>query len=141
MRTLRNQYHSIPLAERNPTHVILKLSDRWLKCYPYFCTCVTRESTFKLLATGCYRYADASRHIPFDSPGRADSNETLPDSGGHLPLEISAFFILLTSLALETLRDLYHPIPLGEWTPMIPFLTLADICPLRYLPCSSCCPL
>ena len=35
---------------------------------------------------------------------------------------------------MRTLRDLYHSIPLGERTLMRPFPTLADICPLRYLP-------
>ena len=138
MRTLRNLCHSISLDQRIPTHPVPMLSDHWLNGYTYFCTRVPRASTFKLLATGCYRHADASRPIPFDSPQRAESNETLPDSGGHLPPEISAFFILLTSIAMRTLRDLYHSIPLGERTAMRPFPTLADICPLRYLPFSSC---
>jgi len=138
MRTLRNLYHSIPLDRRIPTHPVPTLSDRRLKCYPNLCTWVPPASTFQLLASGCYRHADTSRPIPFDSPRRADCNETLPDSGGHLPTEVSAFFILLTSIAMRTLRDLYHSIPLGERTAMRPFPTLADICPLRYLPFSSC---
>jgi len=108
MQTLRDLYHLIPLAERNSTHPVPTLSDHWLKSYPFFCTLVPRASTFKLLATGCYGHADALRPIPFDSPGRADSNETLPYSGGHLPTEVSAFFILLTSIAMWTLQELYH---------------------------------
>jgi len=103
MRTLRTLYHSIPLDRRIPTHPVPTLSDRWLKCYPNLCTCVPWASTFKLLATGCYRHADASRPIPFDSPRRADSNEALPDSGGHLPGEVSAFFMMLTSKAMRRL--------------------------------------
>ena len=137
MRTLRNLYHSIPLDRRIPTHPVPTLSDRRLKCYPNLCTCVPWASTFKLLASGCYRHADASSPIPFDSTRQADCNETLPDSGGHLPPEVSAFSILLTSLALRTLRGLYHSIPLAERTLMRPFPTLTDICPLRYLPLSS----
>ena len=72
----------------------------------------------------------------------ADCNEALPDSSGHRPVpgEVFAFCFLLTSIAMRTLRDLYHSIPLAERTPMRPFPTLpvADICPLRYLPFSSC---
>ena len=138
IRTLRNLHHLIPLDCRIPTHTVPMLSDHWLDGYAYICTCVPRVSILKLLATGCYRHADASRPIPFDSPRRADSNETLPDSGGHLPSVISAFFILLPAIAMWTLRNLYHSILRGERTPMRPFLTLADICPLRYLPFSLC---
>jgi len=107
------------------------LSDRCFKAYRYFCTLVPRASTFKLAATGCYRHADTLRPIPFDSPRRADSNETLPDSGGHLPAEISAFFILVTSIAMRTLRNLYHSIPLDWWIPTHPVPTLSD----RWLKC------
>jgi len=138
LRTLQNLYQSIPLDRRITTPPVPMLSDHWLNGYAYFCPCVPQVSTFKFLATGCYRHADASRPIPFDSPRRADSNETLPDSGGHLPAEVSALFILLTSIAMRILRDLNHSIPLGERTPMRPFPTLADICPLRYLPFASC---
>jgi len=102
IRTLRALYHSIPLDRRIPTHPVLTMSDRWLKCYPNLCTCVPRTSTFKLLATGCYRHADASRPIPFNSPRRVDSNETPPDSSGHLPAKVSAFFMLLTSIGMQT---------------------------------------
>jgi len=42
---------------------------------------------------------------------------------------------------MRTLRDLYHSIPHAELTPIRPFPTLADICLLRYLPFSPCCPL
>ena len=138
MWTLRDLYHSIPLDRRIPMHPVPRLSDRWLNCYTSFCTCVPQASTYKLLSTGCYSHADASMLIPFDSPRLADSNETLPDPGGHLPAEVSAISILLTSMAMRTLRDLYHPIPLAERTPMRPFPTLVDLCPLRYLPLSSC---
>ena len=73
----------------------------------------------------------------------ADCNKALPASSGHRPVpgEVSAFFFLLTSIAMRTLQDLYHLIPLSEWTPMRAFPTLADICPLRYLPFSSHWPL
>ena len=49
----------------------------------------------------------------------ADSNEALPDSSGHQPVpgEVSAFFFLLTSIAIRTLRDLYHSIPLNRRIP------------------------
>ena len=70
----------------------------------------------------------------------ADSKEALPDSSGHLlgPGEVSAFVCLLTAIAMRTLQNLYHSIPLSERTPMRPFPTLVDICPLRYLPFSPC---
>ena len=42
---------------------------------------------------------------------------------------------------MQTLRGLYHSIPLGERTPMRPSPTLPDICPLRYQPFSSSRPL
>jgi len=138
MRTLRDLYHLIPLAERNSTHSVPTLSDRRLKGYPSFCTLVPPVSTFTVLATGCYRHEDTQRPIPFSSPRQADSNEALPDSAGHLPSELSAFFILLTAIAMRTLRNLYHSIRLSERTPITPFPTLADICPLRYLPFSPC---
>ena len=75
---------------------------------------------------------------PFLTVG--DSNETLLTSSGHqpVPVEVSAFFFLLTSIAMQTLPDLYHSIPLTRRTPMRPYPTLADTCPLRYLPFSSC---
>ena len=143
MWTLRNLHNSIFLDRRIPSHTVPMLSDRWLKGYPPICTWVSRASIFKLFATECYRHADAStrRPIPFNSPRRADSNETLPDSAGHLLSEISAFFILLTAIAMRTLRNLYHSIPLSERTPMRPFPILPDICPPRYLPFSPCWPL
>jgi len=131
MRTLRNLYHSIPLDRRILTHPVPTLSDRWLTCYPNLCTCVPRASTFKLLASGGYRRADPSRPIPFDSPRRADSNETLPDSGGHLPPEVSALFMLLTSVAMRTLRNLYHSIPLDRRILTHPVPTLSE----RWLTC------
>ena len=195
MLTLRVQYLSILLDRRIPTHPVPILSDHWLNGYPYLCTLVLPVSTCKLFPTECYRHAAASRPIPFDSSRRADSNETLPESGGHLPAEGSPFSSLVTSIAMPcglfktytirfhstcgfqhtlyqrcpttggrvihsfvlefpgyvssncwlpsasgmgTLRDLYHSIPHGERTPMGPSLTLADICPLRYQPFSSC---
>jgi len=126
MWTLRNLYHSIPLAPPIPTHCVPTLSDHWLKGYPFFCTLVLRVSTFKMLATGCYRHADASKPIPFDSPRRADFNEGLPDSGGHLPDEVSASFSLLTSTAMRTLRNIHHSIPLNRRIPTHPVPTLSD---------------
>jgi len=126
MQTLRDLYHLIPLAQRYSTHSVLTLSHHCLNCYPFFCTLVPRASTFKLLATGCYRHVDSSRPIPFDSPGRVDSNETLTDSGGHLPAEVSAFFTLLTFIAMWTLQELYHAILLAEGNPTHASQTLSD---------------
>jgi len=131
MRTLWNLYHSIPLDRQIPTHPMPTMSDGWLKCYPNLCTWLPRASTFKLFATGCYRHEDASRPIPVDSPRRADSNETPPDSSGHLPAKVSAFFMLLTSIPMRTLRGLYHWIPLGERIPTYPVPTMSD----RWLKC------
>jgi len=126
MRTLRNLYHLIPLDFRIPTQAVSMLSDHWLNGYAYICTCVPRVSIFKLLATGCYRHADASRPIPFDSPWRADSNETLPNPCGPLPAEVSPFFSLLTSTAMRTLRNLHDSIPLYLRIPTHPVPTLSD---------------
>jgi len=103
MWTLRKLCHSISLDRRIPTHPVPMLSVHWLNGYAYYCTLVHWVSTFKLLATECYRHADTSSPIPFNSPRRADSNETLPNSGGHQHPELSAFFILLTSIAMWTL--------------------------------------
>jgi len=72
-----------------------------------------------------HSHADTSRPIPFDSPRPADSNETLPNSGGHLPAEVSAIFTLLTSIAMWTLRELYHSIPLAEQNPTHSVWTLS----------------
>jgi len=124
--TLGNLHHSIPLYRRIPTHPVPTLSDHGLNGYPYFGTLVLRVSAFKLLATGCYRHADASGPIPFDSPRQADSNGTLPDSGRHLPAEISAFFTLLTSTAMRTLRNLHHSIPLDRQIPTHPVPMVCD---------------
>jgi len=74
----------------------------------------------------CYSDVDAPKPLPFDSPRRADSNETLPDSGGYLPAKVSAFFTLLTSIAMWTLRELYHSIPLAERNPTDSLRTLSD---------------
>jgi len=126
MQTLRNLYHLIPLARQIPTHTFPMVSDHWLNGYAYLCTLVSRASTFKLLATGFYRLADASGPIPFDSPRRVDSNETLPDSDGHLPAEVSPFLSLLTSTAMRTLQNLHHSIPLDRRIPTHPVLTLSD---------------
>jgi len=52
---------------------------------------------------------------------RADSNETLLNSGGHLPGEVTAACSLMTSIAMRILRDLYYSIPLAELTPVRPF--------------------
>jgi len=59
---------------------------------------------------------------------RADSNEALPDSSGHLlvPGEVSAFVCLLTTIAMRTLRDLYHSIPLDRRNLMDPVPMLSD---------------
>jgi len=53
-----------------------------------------------MLAAGCYRHADNSKPIPFNSTHRADSNEGLPDSNGHLPAKVSASFSLVTSIVI-----------------------------------------
>jgi len=134
MLTLRDLYHSIPLAEGNPTHFVPTLSDHWLQGYPYFCTLVPQASTFKSLTTGCYKHADTSRHITFNSARRADSNVTLPDSGGHPRAEVSPFSFLRTSIAMSTLRHLYHAIPLAERNPTHSVPTLSD----RWSKCYPC---
>ena len=69
-----------------------------------------------------------SRLTLFITPKPAGSNEALPDSSGHRPVscEVSAFFFMLTSVAMRTLRELYQSILLTERIPMRPFLTLAD---------------
>jgi len=50
----------------------------------------------------------------------ADCNEALPDSCGHRPVpsEVSAFFFLVTSIAMRTLRNLYRSIPFDGRIPM-----------------------
>jgi len=58
MWTLRELYHSIALAEQNPTHSVRTLSDRWFQGYPYLCSLGLRASTFKLLATEYYCFLD-----------------------------------------------------------------------------------
>jgi len=123
--TLGNLHHSIPLYMRIPTHPVPTLSDHWLNGYPYFGTLVLWVSAFKLLATG-YGHADASGPIPLDSPRRADSNETLPDSGRHLPAEVSPLLSLLPSTAMRTLRNLHHSIPLDRQIPTHPVPMLSD---------------
>ena len=50
------------------------------------------------------------------------------------PGQVLSHCWLLGATGMRTLRGLYHSIPLGERTPMRPFPTPADICPLRYLP-------
>ena len=120
MQTLRELCYVIPLSEWNSTHSVPKLSDNSLKGYPFFCTLVPPVSTFQSCATGCYRHVDTYRPIPFNSPQPAGSNETLPDSGRHLPAEVSAFLTLLTSIAMWTLQELYHSIPLAEGNPTHP---------------------
>jgi len=113
MRTLQNLYDSIHLAKRIPTHPVPTLSNHRYLNYPYLCTLGPRAGAFKLLAAESYRHAEALKPIPLDFSPRADSNHALHDSGGHLPTEVSASFSLLTSIAMRTLRDLYHSIPLG----------------------------
>jgi len=89
-------------------------SDGWFKDYPYFCTLVLEASTFKLFATECYRYADISRPIQFNSAPQVDYNETLSDTGGYLPAEVSAFLSVLTSTAMQKLQSLHNSIPLDR---------------------------
>jgi len=126
LRITRNIHHLIPLEPWIPMHPVPMLSDPWLKGYPNICTWVHWASTFKLLATECYRYADTWRPIPFKSPQGADSNETLPDSGRHLPAAVSPFFSLLTSIALRIPRNIHHTIPLNRRIPTQPVAMLFD---------------
>jgi len=125
MRTLPNLHHSIPLNRRIPMHPVQMLSDRWLKDYPYLSTLVSRASTFQLFATECYWHVDTSRPIPFKCTRRVDSIETLSDSDGPLPGDLSPFFFLLTSIAMRTLRNLYHSIPLTKLNPTHALPTLS----------------
>jgi len=63
-------------------------------------------------------------------PGQtlADCNKALPDSSGYRPVpgEVSAFFFLLTSIAMRTVRNLYHSIPLDQRIPTHPVPMLSD---------------
>jgi len=61
-----------------------------------------------------------------NSPLRADSNQNLPDSGGQLPIKVSPFISLLTSIAMHMLRNLHHSIPLNRRIPKHPVPMLAD---------------
>lgn len=78
MPTLRNLYHLIALAKRNPTYVVPTQSNLQLIGYQYFCTLVPQASTVRLMATVCYRYVDALRPIPFNSPHQVDPNVYSP---------------------------------------------------------------
>jgi len=120
--TLQNLSHSIHLAKRIPTHPVPTLSNHRYMSYPYLCTLGPLAGAFTLLAAQCYRHAEASKPIPLDSSRRADSNHALPDSGGHLPTQVSPSFPPLTSIAMRTLRDLYPSIPLGSRIQMSHFL-------------------
>jgi len=51
---------------------------------------------------------------------------TLPDSGRYLPSEVSPFFFLLTSVAMRTLRNPHHSIPLNRRIPTHPVLMLSN---------------
>ena len=102
---------------RNPRQSVPTVFKDRLKGYPFFCTLVPQASTFKLLATGSYRHEDTSRPILLNSPRSADSNETLPDPGGHLPPQVSAIFSLMPTIPMWSLRDLCHSIPLAEGNP------------------------
>ena len=79
MLPLRAIYHSIRLSERIPMRVSPTLADACLVRYPSFGI------------TDSYRHATAASHIPFKPSQRADSNEGLPDPGGHLPGELPFF--------------------------------------------------
>ena len=50
------------------------------------------------------------------------------------PGEVLSHCWLLGATGMRTLQALYHSNPFAERTPMRPFPTLVDICPLRYLP-------
>jgi len=58
----------------------------------------------------------------------ADSNAALADSSGHLlvPGEVSAIVSLLTTIALPTLGNLHHSIPLYIRIPTHHVPTLSD---------------
>jgi len=132
MRKLRDLYQSILLDRKIPTHHVHRLFDVWLKSCPYFGNFVLQASTFKLLATERYRHADTSRPIPVSPSCRADSNETLSDPCGHLPAEVSAFFSLVTSIAMQRLRDPNPSIPLDRRIPMHPDPMVSDCWLKRY---------
>ena len=121
MLTLRNLYDSTPLDQPVPTQPVPMLSDHWLNGYAYFDTLVVGVGSFKLLASECYRHEDTARPILFDSPRRADSNETHPASGGDLPAEVSPLFSMLTSIAMCTLCNIHYSITLDRWIATHPF--------------------
>ena len=79
MLPLRAIHHSNRLSERIPMRVSPTLADACLASYHSF------------HSTGSYKHATDSSHIPFDSSQRADSNEGLPDPGGHQPGELPLF--------------------------------------------------
>jgi len=130
---LRDLYQSIPLDRKIPTHHVQRLSDLWLKSCPYFGNLVLQASTFKLLATERYRHADTSRPIPVSPSCRADSNGTLSNPSGHLPAVVSAFFSLVSSIAMQMLRDLNPSIPLNRRITMHPDPMVPD-CWLKCYP-------
>ena len=69
---------------------------------------------------------DSSQPIPFDSARQADYNETLPAPSGYLPADVSAFFSLLTSIGMWTVRNLHPSISLAKRIPTHPVPMLSD---------------
>jgi len=117
-------HYLLLLSERIPLWPFLTLADcnealpdsSGLQCgpaRPSRTSASARWGICPFLPADLYSHADASRPIPFDSPRRADPNKALPDSGGHLPTEISASFILLTS----SHADASKPIPFNSPRP------------------------
>jgi len=80
MPMLENLYNASRLNRPIPTHAVQMHSDHWLKGYGYLSTSVLRVTTFKLLATECYRHVDTPRSIPFNSPSRPESKALSPDA-------------------------------------------------------------
>ena len=121
------RYCVLQACGRFETYIIRFPSARGLQCDPSrFCRTFALRDICLFHTTDCYSHADSPKPVPFDSPRRVDSDVTLPDSGGHLPREVSAFFTLLTSIAMWTLRELYYSIPLAEWNSTHSVRTLSD---------------
>jgi len=94
IRTLRNLHNSISLNRQILKHPVITLSNNLVTGYAYFSTFFHRASTFKLLATECYRHWYPSSHIPFNSPYRAHSNPSCPGPDRGLVLKLSPLLYL-----------------------------------------------
>ena len=137
----RALYHSIRLSKRIPAGPSPTRSDRWLWSYPPSRLWQPGHLRPRPRATKGYRHATISSLIPFNSPPRADSSGSTPDSIRRLVVELTSILTLAIRTPLTQnyayrelqrastmppLRALYHSIRLSERIPMRPPPTLAD---------------